>query len=332
VSVGRLRSIVSGFAGRRVLVVGDMVADEYVVGTPARISREAPVLVLQHTEEFLRPGGAANVAHNLAALGADARVAGVIGDDSRGAGLRELLSAAGIDAAGLIVDGSRCTATKTRIVGRGTQEMQQQIVRIDRVNRVEIDAPVADRLLSVIDGQMGGLDALIISDYENGVISPHVIERVVPGACGRGLAVVVDSHGDLFRFKGVTGATPNQPEAEATLGRRIEDNASLEEAGEDLRREMDAEGVLLTRGNQGMTLFERGQRPRHLTPTNVREVFDPTGAGDTASAVFTLALVAGASMAEAALLSNMASGEVVRKLGAATIDRAGLCEAVERQS
>jgi rfaE bifunctional protein kinase chain/domain len=318
-STARLVPILRRFTGKRVLVIGDMVADEYIVGVPDRISREAPVLVLSHSEEFVRPGGAANVAHNLAALGAETSVAGVIGDDDRGAGLRQFLTSLTIQTDGLIVDPTRGTATKTRVVGRGTQEMQQQIVRIDRVDRSSVSSDVALRLIRVIADHIDGLDAIVISDYENGVVSPGVLQQVLSAARERDLVVVVDSHGDLFRFKGVTAATPNQPEAEGTLGRLIHNDEELEAAGEELRRGMDAHSVLLTRGSLGMSLFEHNQPSRRLAPTNLREVFDPTGAGDTACAVFTLAILAGASMHEAAILSNIASGEVVRKLGAATL-------------
>jgi D-glycero-beta-D-manno-heptose-7-phosphate kinase len=323
----RLNWIVRSFAGKRVLVIGDMVLDEYIVGVPARISREAPVLVLHHSDEFVRPGGAANVAHNLAALGAETCVSGVIGDDTRGAGLREFLTSLAIQTDGLIVDATRGTATKTRVVGRGKEGMQQQIVRIDRVDRSSVSSDVAKRMIGIITDHLDGLEAIVISDYENGVISPAVLREVLTAARERDLVVVVDSHGDLLRFKGVTAATPNQPEAEGTLGRLIHNDEELEAAGEELRRGMDAQGVLLTRGSLGMSLFERDEPSRHLAPTNLREVFDPTGAGDTACAVFTLALLAEASMHEAAILSNIASGEVVRKLGAATLSVQQLDEA-----
>lgn len=321
---------VRAFAGKRVLVIGDMVADEYIVGRPARISREAPVLVLHHSEQFLCPGGAANVAHNLAALGAATHVAGIIGSDPAGAQLHETLSRFGIDTRGLIVDSNRPTATKTRVIGRGQQEIQQQIVRIDRVDNSILDGRVSDRLIAGIRAALQSMDAILISDYENGVISPEVLAETLPEAKRRKLVVAVDSHGDLFRFKAVTVATPNQPEAESTLGRSIRSMADLECAGQDLLTGMEAQGVLITRGSEGMSLFERGHPSQHLSPTNLHEVFDPNGAGDTACAVFTLALLAGSSMADAAVLSNLAAGEVVKKLGAATISGAALQEALNR--
>lgn len=309
----------SEFAGKRVLVLGDMVADEYIVGRPARISREAPVLVLHHSDEFVRPGGAANVAYNLAALGATTVVAGVIGQDQSGDRLKDALSQLGIDTSGLLTEEDRRTATKTRVIGRGTQEIQQQIVRVDRVDESELKERTSSRLIAEVNDALSEVDAVVISDYENGVISPKVLESCLPAAAKKGVMVTVDSHGDLFRFRGATIATPNQPEAEATLGRHIDDLATLEKAGQDLLTGMDASGILLTRGSEGMSLFEREQPAVHIAPTNKREVFDPTGAGDTTCAVFTLALLSGARMLDAARLSNLAAGEVVKKLGAATV-------------
>lgn len=324
-----LASFVRGFRDKRVLVIGDMVADEYILGKPARISREAPVLILHHSEEFVCPGGAANVANNLKALGAETVVAGVIGRDHSGKRLQQTLSDLGIDTGGLLIDENRRTATKTRVVGRGEQEIQQQIVRIDRVDDSLVDGPVESGLLAAIHDAVSRVDAVVISDYENGVISPAVLAEALSAAKKRELVIAVDSHGNLFRFKGVTVATPNQPEAEATLGRLITSKADLEEAGERLRDGMEAQAVLLTRGSQGMSLFERGQPAQHLMPTNLREVFDPSGAGDTACAVFTLALLAGTSMLDAAALSNLAAGEVVKRLGAATISANDLEQAAK---
>lgn len=326
----RLSEILRGFDGRRVMVVGDMVADAYIVGRPATISREAPVLVLHHREEFVCPGGAANVACNLAALGAAVSVGGVIGYDGWGNQLRESLVHVRIDVSGLVVDPLRATATKTRVVGRGEQEIQQQIVRIDRVDRSGVGGQVRTTLTDWITRSLDGAEAIIVSDYENGVMGPEVIEAAVPEAERRGLVVTVDSHGDLFRFKGVTLATPNQPEAEATLGRDMRTTAEVEAGGEELRRAMDAQAVLITRGNQGMSLVQRDGAPCHLPPANIREVFDPTGAGDTVSAVFTLALLAGGSMVEAATMCNLAAGEVVKKLGAATLTVQELQGAIDR--
>jgi rfaE bifunctional protein kinase chain/domain len=315
-----------------VLVLGDMVADEYVIGRPARISREAPVLILHHAQTFVRPGGATNTAYNLCMLGAATRVVGVIGDDEMGRSLRHTLEESCIDTSGLILDPRRPTSTKTRVLAKGTQEVQQQIVRVDRVDVSVIDGPLRDGMIDALRQALCEVDALLISDYENGVMSPEVIDACLPAAHRQGIPVIVDSHGDLFRFKGVTAATPNQPEAEATLHTVIDDTDDLEAAGAALLEGMEAEGIMITRGSEGIALFERGQPPYTLpiAMKSESEVVDPTGAGDTVAAVFTLALSSGASMRTAAYLGDIAGGEVVRKLGAATLTREELANAARR--
>lgn len=309
-----------------------MVADEYLVGRPMRISREAPVLILHYADSFVRPGGATNTAYNICSLGAATRVAGVIGDDEMGRRLKCALDDLHVCTQGLIVDPHRPTSTKTRVLGKGTQEVQQQIVRIDRVDASVIDGPLRDHMIDAVRRALPDVDALLISDYENGVISPEVIDACLPEARHHQLTITVDSHGDLFRFKGVTAATPNQPEAEATLHTTIRDERDLEQGGRALLGGMEAEAVLITRGSQGVALFERDQ-PTYTLPISIRddsEVVDPTGAGDTVAATFTLAISAGATLRQAAYLGNLAGGEVVRKLGAATLTRQELAGAVRR--
>jgi rfaE bifunctional protein kinase chain/domain len=270
----------------------------------------------------------------LAALGARVSVVGLIGDDEMGTRLRGALEAIGVCAGSLIVDASRPTSTKTRVVAKGTQEIQQQVVRIDRVDDRPVDGAVRDRMVEAILRQLEGVDALLISDYENGVISREVIEAVLPAGRRPGLTVTVDSHGDLFRFRRVTAATPNQPEVEATLGAPIRSEEELEAAGRRLLEGMEAQAVLITRGSEGLALFEPG-RPAYTLPVSIRddtEVVDPTGAGDTVAAVFTLALASGAGRRAAAFLANVAGGEVVRRLGAASVTPAELARAVRRTS
>jgi len=309
-----------------------MVADEYIVGRPTRISREAPVLILHHASTFVRPGGATNTANNIRGLGARTSVVGVIGDDEMGRSLRGALDSAGIGCEGLIVDPGRPTSTKTRILAKGTQEVQQQIVRVDRVDTSDMDASIKTRMIDAACTLLNQCDAVLVSDYENGVISPEVIDAVLPEAIRRHLTITVDSHGDLFRFKRVTAATPNQPEAELTIGREFVSLEELERAGQELLAGMDAQGVLITRGSEGASLFERGEAPYHL-PISIAddsEVVDPTGAGDTVAAVFTLAVAGGASMRLAAYLGNIAGGEVVRRVGAAVLTPQALASAVSR--
>jgi D-glycero-beta-D-manno-heptose-7-phosphate kinase len=328
---GRLLALVSRFKGKRILVVGDMVADEYIVGVPERISREAPVLILTHTDQFTVPGGATNPGVNVRTLGAEVFLAGVVGDDEPGRRLREKLCEQGIAMEGLLCEPGRPTSTKTRILAGGTQLVQQQIIRVDRIDHSELSDDCVRRMIAYLDATIPTMDALIISDYEIGGINKAIIEATLPLARQLGKIVVVDSHGDLARFQGVTALTPNQPEAEGTLGMRITDRASLERGGARLLDETHARGVLITRGGEGMSLFERDRPPVHVPASNLTEVFDPTGAGDTVAATFTLALVAGGTMAEAAMLANIAAGLVVRRIGCATNTPEELADAVTAQ-
>lgn len=318
----RLLAHVRRFAGKRVLVVGDMVADEYITGTPERISREAPVLVLSHSGEFTVPGGATNPGANCRSLGAEVSLAGVVGEDDAGKRLRAELAAQDIGMEGLFSEPGRPTSTKTRVLAGGTQLKQQQIVRIDRIDHSALGEHCVQQICAYVRHVIPQVDALIVSDYETGetgVITQAIIAAALPLALSAAKIVTVDSHSDLTRFQHVTALTPNQPEAEATLGMRITDRASLEQAGARLLDETCARGVLITRGSEGMSLFERGRSPLHIPAWNLDlEVFDPTGAGDTVAATFTLALVAGAPMDEAAELANIAAGLVVRRLGCAT--------------
>jgi rfaE bifunctional protein kinase chain/domain len=301
-----------------VVVVGDMVADEYIVGTPARISREAPVVILEFKERQLVPGGATNVAVNLRALGAAVRVIGVVGDDQAGRELTAALQQRGIDTAGLIIDPDRPTSTKTRIMGGGVQVVQQQMVRIDRVDSSPLDGAPKRAVLEVVEAMLHDATAMILSDYEHGVIDPEVIGICLAAAAREGIISTVDAHGDLYRFRGVTLATPNQPEAEAMLGRAMRDAAELRSGGRELLDGMAARGLLITRGSLGMAVLDREGLFLELPPFHIAEVRDATGAGDTVAAVATLALAGGAALWEAAVLSNAAGALVVRKLGAAT--------------
>ncbi|HEV2238118.1 MAG TPA: PfkB family carbohydrate kinase [Ktedonobacterales bacterium] len=314
----RLLELVARFAQARVLVVGDMVADQYIIATPSRISREAPVLVLDQRQEFIVPGGATNPGVNARALGARVFLAGVVGDDVPGQRLRAALEQEGVDLRGVMTQPQRATNTKTRIVAGGTQIVQQQIVRVDRVDDAPPSADCARAIIAYVRQLVPQVDGLIISDYDSGVITPAIIEACLPLARAQGKIVVVDSHGDLTRFQGATALTPNEPEAAGSLGVRIADRASLEAAGRRLLEETRTQGVLITRGSEGMSLFQADQPPLHLPASNLTEVSDTTGAGDTVSATFTLALIAGATMAEAAVLSTIAAGLVVRRLGCAT--------------
>jgi len=316
-----LRSLIGSFSGKRVLVIGDMVADEYLIGRPARISREAPVLILELSEERTVPGGATNVAVNTRTLGAEVFLAGVVGDDLPGRRLRRAISDLGMHQDGLVTDLQRPTSTKTRVMAGSPQIVQQHIVRIDRVDTSEVGEPSKGQILDYVQQVLPTVDAVVLSDYENGVISPDIIKICIPLARQLHKIVVADSHGSLSRFQGVTALTPNQPEAELSLGITINTLAELNEAGQRLLDVCHARGVLITRGSEGMSLFEEGKPPLHLPVhrlDNASEIVDTNGAGDTVAATFTLALTAGASMAGAAYIANAAAALVVRRLGCAS--------------
>jgi len=314
--VARLLDVVARWRGRRILVIGDLVADEHVVGRPLAVAREAPVLVLEQISRQVRPGGATNLAANARALGAEVRVCGVVGADAVGRALLDELAGRGIDTAGVVEDAGRPTTTKTRIFAGGTQQQVQQLMlRLDRVERTMVAAAATERMSSYVAAQLAEVDALMLSDYENGVIHPGLIAASLAPARRQGRLVAVDSHGDLDRFRGAAIFTPNQPEAEATLGRALSTGAELEAGGAELLARLEARAVLITRGQEGMSLFVGGERPLHLPALGV--ALDPTGAGDTVAAAFTLATVAGASPADAAVLAAVAASIVVARVGTA---------------
>jgi rfaE bifunctional protein kinase chain/domain len=324
----RLEILLSGIGSQHVLVVGDMVADEYIYGTPQRISREAPVVILEFNRRSILPGGATNVAVNLRALGASVSVVGVIGDDESGRELGAALAGMGIGTTGLVVDPDRPTSTKTRIVGGGVQVVQQQIVRIDRMSSDPLAGAPKDKLLREVALARLEATALILSDYEHGVIDPEVGSLCLEKSRHQGLVTTVDAHGDLFRFKGMTLATPNQPEAEATLGRPLRNVDDLCVGCAELIAGMQAQGVLITRGSQGLVALDRNNSFTDLPALNHVEVRDATGAGDTVAAVATLILGSGGTLDEAAVIGNVAASLVVRHFGAATVSRHDISRAM----
>jgi D-glycero-beta-D-manno-heptose-7-phosphate kinase len=317
----RLLQTVDAWQGKRVLVVGDLVADELVVGRPLAIAREAPVLVLEHVSREVLPGGATNPAANARALGADVRVCGVTGDDEAGRALVAELNRRGISTDGVSVDPARPTTTKTRIwAGGAQQQVQQLMLRLDRVERGAVSQAVSAGLGAYVDSTLDDVDALMLSDYENGVIAPALIHACLGAAQRRGTTVTVDSHGDLERFRGAALFTPNQPEAEAMLGRALTTVEELERGGAELLARLEAKALLITRGQEGMSLFATGAPPIHV-PTFESAAVDPTGAGDTVAAAFTLAIASGATHADAVTLANVAASIVVARVGTAVATR-----------
>ncbi len=312
-------ALVGRLAGHRIVVVGDLILDEYMVGRATRLSREAPVPVLEYVRSFTVLGGAANPAHNVAALGGQASVVGVIGDDAAGQRLLDQMAAAGLDVGGVVVDPTRCTTVKTRIVAEGSLIFAQHLARIDRVDR----RPVTGEVLTALQAHIKRLSeeacALLISDYGSGVVVPALVETARSAARARGALLTVDSQGRLSAFRGFDLVKCNRAEAEAQLGASLSADADFEWAAGRLSSEVGAKTLVITRGPDGMTVAARGRPVLHLPAANRSEVFDVTGAGDTVIAVMTLALAAGLEVETAALLANRAAGLVVRRMGNVTV-------------
>ena len=310
------------FVERTILVVGDLITDEYLVGKPGRISREAPVIILRFTERDLRLGGAANAAHNVAALGARAVPVGMIGGDAAGDELLALFRRAGITTDGIVVEAGRTTPMKTRIVAGGYPATRQQVVRLDREPTSEPSPTTEDAMLARLERLAGD------ADYGYGTVSPRVFERVKAIARQYGAITTVDSRYELPRFVGVTGATPNEAELAELSGHAVDDERAVEKAGRLLLERLDAGMLLITRGSQGLALLERDGGASFIPIFGTDEIADVTGAGDTVISTFTLALASGGTPVQAAALANIAGGLVVMKRGTATVSRAELRHAL----
>ena len=309
-----------------VLVIGDLMLDEYLWGKVERISPEAPVQVVEVRREELRLGGAGNVINNLVALGAKVKVCSVLGDDADGHLLRELLAGRAVDTDGILLAAGRITSRKTRVLASN-----QQIVRIDRETRVEIPPEQERQLIASVRAALPSSQVLLISDYLKGVLPEGLLQAVITAARQAGVPVVVDPKGNDYRkYRGATALTPNRKEAQVASGVAISDEASLCRAGRQLCRDLDLEALVLTRSEEGMSLFYRDGSELHL-PTEACEVFDVSGAGDTVLALIGLGLAAGLPLAEAARLSNLAAGIVVAKVGTSTVTAAEILDALGRQ-
>jgi len=321
----RLISLIDQFPQIKVLVVGDLTLDEFLTGQVERISREAPVLIIRHEQTKQVAGGGANAVYNFAKLGAQVKVVGLVGKDDQGLALRRIFETAKIDPNGVFLDPNRPTVTKTRISGHARQSVTQQIIRVDRKSD---NLPTLDlqlKLAEYIRSQVGTVDAIVCSDYGDGVFTKPVIEAALTHS-----RTIVDTQVNLERFAGAMLFTPNLPEAEKAVGYAISDGESLAQAGKDLLKLTKAEQILITRGEFGMSLFDRSVvSPIHIPAFNRTDVFDVTGAGDTVVAALTLGLCAGASMWEAAVLGNLAASIVVRKFGTETTNPGEMKVALE---
>ncbi len=317
--------------GKLVVVYGDIVADHFIYGTPKRISREAPVLILRQDRDDILLGGGGNAINNILSLGGVPKPVSVVGEDPAGAALLQSLSSRGIDCSGIVPVGRYRTPTKVRILGGFPHAARQQIVRYDIEDQFEAREDEAQRFATLLRDEMTRADGALISDYGYGIVTPGVASRLIESAGKK--PVTLDSRYDLLKYRHVTAATPNEDEAATAAGIELVDERNgeaLREVGDKLRAELDSEALLITRGSRGMALFERDREPVTLPVWGTDQVSDVTGAGDTVIATFTLALAAGASYAEAAKLANYGGGIVVMKMGTATVSNDELRYAIER--
>lgn len=317
------QTIKEGFPKKKIVIVGDLVADQFLNGTIARVSREAPVFILRHDETNTLPGGAANAAMNAAALGARAVVIGIVGDDEAGRALRAKLSDGGLDCSGIVVSKNMKTTTKVRVLGGQEHAVRQQVIRIDYENGNLPDDSNVSEIIRNLESGAAAADAIIISDYDYGVADPRVFEKALEISKERNIPVVVDSRFALTRFKGATAATPNEDEAVKLLGDRFS-----EEGCESLRERLGLKSLLVTRGNKGMVLFEEGSAPRAVDAVGSKEPVDVTGAGDTVISAFTLGLASGMDSFDAVRTANHAGGIVVMKKGTATVSMNELIDSI----
>ncbi|MBI3610836.1 MAG: bifunctional hydroxymethylpyrimidine kinase/phosphomethylpyrimidine kinase [Nitrospirae bacterium] len=327
----RLRKIIQQFTGKKVMVLGDFVADEYILGKTSRISREAPVLILQYASRNVVLGGAGNAANNLAALGAEVLPVGIVGDDESGREMIHHLKRLGMDTTLLLVQRGQATTTKTRIMAGGQHTSQQQVVRIDRGEFNPLSEKSEAMFLEALEEEIDHVDAVVVSDYQYGVLSPRVIEKVNQLAKRGNRIITVDSRYRMMSFRNVTAVTPNEPEVEEALGLRLDDRDDLvRQSGERILKQVQCKAVLITRGSKGIALIEPNGKAGFIPIVGTDEIADVTGAGDTVIVIFTLALTGGATFLDAAQLANVGGGMVVMKRGTATLNQDELHQALGR--
>jgi len=326
----RLVSIIRRFPQRRILVVGDAIADQFVYGAISRVSREAPVLILRHEQTETVPGGAANAAMNLVSLGANVSLIAAAGADAAGQALTQKLRSAGVDCAGVVVSEAVQTTTKVRILAGQLHSTRQQVIRLDYEGSTLHNPELLKQLRSLVREQSKDSEAVIISDYNYGVADARMASLIRDAIDPAGIPVLVDSRFRLSDFPGFTSATPNEDEVEKLLGKQFSGIGELETAGEQMREHLGYRSLLITRGRNGMMLLEGGVAPLHIDAVGAREAVDVTGAGDTVIAAYALALASDASFPDAARLATYAAGLVVMKRGTASVSSEELVESVLR--
>lgn len=334
VDLVRLAEIVEQFTGKKVVMYGDFVADEFQYGDISRVSREAPVLILKHRETRLVPGGGANATNNLAALGAKVVPVTAVGSDAAGEALVEYFGQLGVDTSGIVRAGSWTTPTKTRFLAGWAHTTAQQVLRVDREPIEKLSEKSEKQLIAKLESKAKNAAAVAVSDYGFGSATPGGV-RAVSGKLKKNVPVTLDARYGLARYAncGINSATPNEAELEAlhhtTIGRNLDE---LERCGLATLSKMKMESLLVTRGRDGMALFEKnGSRRTNIPVHGSDQAVDVTGAGDTVLAAYTLALASGASALEAAHIANIAGGLVVMKRGTATVSRSELLEAIRRE-
>ena len=310
----RFKKIISRFHDVRILVIGDLILDEFLWGDVSRISPEAPVPVVLVRSESFMPGGAANVANNIHALGSKVYLAGVVGNDEKGRILTEELKKKDIDVGGIVIDGERPTILKTRVIAH-----HQQVVRIDREKADGLNEGLIEQIVDYVREIINDIDAIIIEDYDKGIVTLRLLQEVLRLAKQHKKIITVDPKEEHFHYyKGVTAITPNHYEAAEAAGVKFKGIESLGKIGKAILNKLKCEAVLVTLGENGMQLFEKKGGITHI-PTVAQDVFDVSGAGDTVIGAFTLSLAAGASIVDSAYISNFAAGIVVGKVGIAVV-------------
>jgi rfaE bifunctional protein kinase chain/domain len=319
----QLEDIIRAFSGRRVLVIGDAVADQFLTGRIARVSREAPVFIMDHEKTVTVPGGAANVAANIASLGGSSSIIGMIGNDENGRSLSEALTASGVDTSGLIANEGETTITKVRVIAGHQYASRQQVIRIDYLNKAGRSDAGRQKMHEECMNAARDADAVIISDYGYGTVSGELYADIRELAHSRAIPLTVDSRHDLASFRGAVSATPNREEVAEILG-----NDFSPADCSSLRERLGLRALLLTNGNKGMSLYQEEGSTIDIPAYGPTEPVDVTGAGDTVIAAYTLALASGASFEQAARLANICGGLAVMKKGTAAVPSAELLNAV----
>ena len=323
----QLLNIIRRFREKKLLIVGDSIADKFLTGSIARVSREAPVFILRHESTDTVPGGAANCALNLAALDANVSLISIAGKDDAGNALRQKLSAAGVSVDGLVLSDKVQTTTKVRILAGHAHAAKQQVIRVDYEDAPLKDSQAREAINAALKTALTDTDAVIISDYNYGLVDQQAIELVRAAQRAKNFPVLVDSRFRLSDFSGFTAATPNEDEVENLVGAPITTTEELERSASRLKQDLRYKALLVTRGSRGMMLLSDEDTALHIAAVGAQAV-DGTGAGDTVIATFALALASDASFAEAAQLANHAGGLVVMKRGTASISTAELERAI----